>query len=37
MFVRAPKGLAREARRGVICALAEVAEVVDVMAVVAVI
>jgi hypothetical protein len=37
MFVRAPKGLARDGRRGVICALAEVAEVVDVMAVVAVI
>lgn len=37
MFVRTPKGLAREGRRGVICALAEVAEVVAVMAVVAVI
>jgi hypothetical protein len=31
------KGLARDGRRGVICALAEVAEVVAVMAVVAVI
>jgi len=37
MFGMAPKGLARDGRRGVICALAEVAEVVAVMAVVAVI
>jgi hypothetical protein len=37
MFPIAPKGLARDGRRGVIYALAEVAEVVAVMAVVAVI